>query len=77
MSITNETQLKNHPKSLHHELRAIPKSYDLFDDNISKVIYKDKVAIIDYNSETSFVVEDKKFAEFERKIFKLLYRYLK
>lgn len=72
-SITNTEQYKNLPKSLHHETRMIPTSYDLFEDNISKVIYKDKVAIIDYNSQTSFVITDKKFAEFEKKIFKLLY----
>lgn len=29
---------------------VIPKTFDLFEDNVSKMIYKNKVAIIDYNS---------------------------
>ena len=64
-------------KKLNREIRAIPKKYDLFEDNISKVIYANKVAIIDYNTDTSFIVENKKFAEFEKKIFKLLFKFLK
>ncbi len=56
---------------------STPKKYDLFDDNISKVIYKNKVAIIDYNTMTSFVIEDLKFAKFEAKLFKLLFKFLK
>ena len=77
MTITNEEQFKNASKSLHQETRKIPQSFDLFEDNISKVIYADKVAIIDYNSETSFVIENVQFAEFEKKIFRLLYKFLK
>jgi sugar-specific transcriptional regulator TrmB len=77
VTITNEKQYKNKSQSLNHDTRMIPSHFDLFEDNISKVIYHDKVAIIDYNSETSFIIEDLKFAEFEKKIFKLLYSYLK
>jgi hypothetical protein len=32
------------------EVVAIPEGFDLFNDNITKLIYGDKVAIIDYNS---------------------------
>jgi len=56
---------------------SIPKLYDLFEDNISKIIYANKVAIIDYESETSFIIENKKLADFEKKIFKLLFKYLR
>lgn len=62
---------------LNREIRAIPENYDLFDDNIWKIIYGNKVAVIDYNTSTSFIIENKKFAEFEKKIFLLLFRYLK
>ena len=64
-------------KKLNREMVAIPKKYDLFEDNISKVIYGNKVAIIDYNTETSFIIENQKFADFEKKIFKLLFKYLR
>lgn len=64
-------------KKLNREMIAIPKKYDLFNDNISKIIYGNKVAIIDYSTETSFIIENKKFADFEKKIFKLLFKYLR
>lgn len=80
MIITSE-ELKNlkeqKEKKLNREILAIPKKYDLFDDNIGKIIYANKVAIIDYNTMTSFVIENAKFAEFEKKIFLLLYKLLK
>lgn len=75
--ITSEENASKKPKRLNHEVLTIPKDFDLFDDNISKIIYKNKVAIIDYNTMTSFVVEDVKFARFEAKLFRLLFRYLK
>ncbi|NDK10145.1 TrmB family transcriptional regulator [Candidatus Gracilibacteria bacterium] len=62
---------------LNREIVSIPKLYDLFEDNISKIIYANKVAIIDYESETSFIIENKKLADFEKKIFKLLFKYLR
>ncbi len=75
--ITSEDNAKKKPKRLSHEILTIPRNYDLFDDNISKIIYKNKVAIIDYNTQTSFVIEDEKFAKFEEKIFKLLFKFLR
>jgi len=70
-------KFKSNKKVLNREMIGIPKKYDLFEDNITKVIYGNKVAIFDYNSETSFVIENKKFADFEKKIFKLLFKYLR
>lgn len=64
-------------KKLNREMVAIPKLYDLFEDNISKIIYGNKVAIIDYDTQTSFIIENKKLADFEKKIFKLLFKYLR
>jgi len=60
-------------KKLNRELVAIPKLYDLFEDNIAN----DKVAIIDYETHTSFIIQNQKFADFEKKIFKLLFKYLR
>lgn len=78
--ITSE-ELKNAKekaeKKLGREMRAIPKNFDLFDDNIGKIIYGNKVAIIDYNTSMSFIIENKKFAEFEKKVFQLLFRFLR
>lgn len=79
MVITSDEllKLKDTHKKLNREMVAIPKRYDLFEDNITKVIYGNKVAILDYNSNTHFIIENQKFADFEKKIFKLLFKYLR
>jgi len=64
-------------KKLNREMVAIPKKYDLFEDNVSKMIYANKIAVIDYNTDTSFIIENQKLADFEKKIFKLLFKYLR
>jgi len=77
MIITSDYLAKTKPKSHSHEVVYIPKNYDLFDDNITKLIYKNKVWIIDHNNKVSFIIEDKKLADFEKKVFKLLFRSLR
>ncbi len=77
MIITSDFLSKNKPKRLDHDVAVIPKNYDMFDDNISKVIYDDKVWIIDYNNQVSFILQDKKLATFEKKIFKLFFKFLR
>lgn len=69
------TDLK--PEKLDKEVVIIPKNYDIFEDNITKIIYGDKVAIIDYNSYESFIIESPIFANFEKKIFLLLFKFLR
>jgi len=55
----------------------IPPDYDLFEDNVTKIIYANKVAIIDYHTFESFVIESEAFAGFEKKLFALLFRFLR
>jgi len=75
--ITSDHIAKLKPKNLSQDIVTIPKNYDLFNDDVSRVIYKDKVAIIDYSNQVSFIIQNQKLATFERKIFKLLFRYLR
>jgi hypothetical protein len=35
----------------NRDIIAIPENFDRFDDDITKLIYADRVAIIDYNSQ--------------------------
>ncbi len=80
MVITSDELKKvkeNWANKLNREIVSIPKKYDLFEDNISKIIYANKVAIIDYDTQTSFIIENKKLADFEKKLFKLLFSYLR
>lgn len=59
------------------EVVRMPKNFWLLDDNIAKIIYKNKIAIIDYNSLTSIIIESEIFAKFELRIFKTLVKLLK
>lgn len=75
--ITNQYLTDLKPEKLDKEVVVIPKNYDIFEDNITKIIYGDKVAIIDYNSYESFIIESPIFANFEKKIFLLLFKFLR
>ena len=62
-----------HTKRLGRSVKIVPKEFDLFQDGMNMIIYKDKVAIVDYVSDTTITIKHKVFAEFQRKLFKLLY----
>lgn len=74
--ITSERRSKTIPKKENLDFKVIPESYDPFDDNIVHLIYGNKVAFIDYDSETAVIIESKRFADFQKKLFLLLYRKL-
>jgi len=69
------TGFNNQPtkKLLGRSFKSIPKEFDLFEDEVNLVIYKDKVAIIDYPSKMTINIQHKKFAEFQKKLFRLLF----
>lgn len=76
MVITNlPNKLRKHPR-LEREIKVVPPDFDLFEYNVSQVIYGDKVAVIDYNTETAVVIENPTIAKFQQKIFQLLFRKL-
>lgn len=77
MVITSEKRAKIRQKKLDREIVYIPAWYELFDQNIAKMIYGNKIAIIDYNTFTAFIIENKILASFEEKIFNTLYKFLK
>jgi hypothetical protein len=45
----------------------------VFAYDISHIIYGDKVAFIDFSSETAYILESPAFARFQQKIFRLLF----
>ncbi|PIR45234.1 MAG: hypothetical protein COV10_00350 [Candidatus Vogelbacteria bacterium CG10_big_fil_rev_8_21_14_0_10_51_16] len=75
--ITNEEEKKRKRNLLGRDIRVVPKDFDLFEDNVTQVIYGNKVAIMDFNSETTITIENATIARFQEKIFRLLFRYLK
>lgn len=74
--ITSERQAKSKKPRMEREIRTIPKEYDLFEYDITLLIYGNKIAYVDYNSETALIVENKIIADFQRMLFKLLYKKL-
>ena len=74
--ITNEPTRNKLRNALGRDVKVIPNDFDMFDYNITQVIYGDKVAIIDYNNETTITIENAVLAKFQKKIFKLLFREL-
>jgi len=71
--ITNEITRQQKKRRLGRLIKVVPPKYDLFDYDITQLIYGDKVAFIDFRSETATLIESPIFAEFQRKIFKLLF----
>lgn len=71
--ITNETTHNRRRNRIERYSKAIPKNYDAFEYNITQIIYGDHVAFIDYETETASLIENPKFAKFQRQIYKLLF----
>ena len=75
--IASESLAKIKKPKLERDIVTIPKKFDLFEDHITKLIYADKVGVIDFNSETVLIIQNAVFARFEEKLFKFLFRFLK
>ncbi len=56
-------------------IKTVPKEF-CFDDNVSLVIYGDKIAHLDHTTGTTITITSKSLARFQEKIFKILWRKL-
>lgn len=74
--ITNEQTAKHKIAKLDRFIKVMPNDFGQFEHNVTELIYADKVAFIDYNSETAMIIESKRIADFQRHIFKMLYKKL-
>ncbi len=64
-----------HPRP-EREIKVVPPDFDLFQYNISQIIYGEKVAVIDYNTETAVIIENPTIAKFQARLFELMWRRL-
>ena len=71
--ITNEKTAKNKPNVIERVSHFVPAKYDLFEYDISQIVYNNKVAFIDFNTNTAWIIENPTFAKFQRQVFKLLF----
>jgi len=59
---------------LNRITKKIPGNLSKFEHDVNQIIYGNKVAYLDSNTETAFVIENKKIADFQRDIFKTLWK---
>lgn len=75
--ITNEKTFKSKADKLDRFAKAIPEKDEEFNYNVTEIIYGDRVAFIDYNSDTAMIIESRPIADFQKHIFKSFYKKLK
>lgn len=63
-------------QKLERELKIIPEQIDEFDDNVFMSLYANKLAFIDFNTESTITIENKEIVNFQKKLFRLLYKNL-
>jgi len=73
--MSDKTASFKKPK-LEREMKIVNNNDISLDDNIIYTIYWDKISLIDFNTETSILIESKEIAQFQRKLFKLLFKKL-
>ena len=71
--ITSQSAKARKKPKLERYMKIIPPDFDLFEYNITQLVYGDKVAFVDYNTDTATVIENPTIASFQRQLFKLLF----
>ena len=71
--ITNEKTAKSKPQVMERVSRFVPAAYDWFEYDITQIVYANKVAFLDFNTKTAWIIENATFAKFQRQLFKLLF----
>lgn len=62
---------------INRVIKIISTDDDKFIHNIDFVVYRDRVAYLDFNSENAFIIENKNIAEFHQSMFKQLWKKIK
>ena len=75
MVITNQSKSDKKGKDSDRFIKTVPKDF-AFDDNVTVLIYGEKIAYMDFNSDTGITIESPQLARFQEKIFKLLWKRL-
>lgn len=71
--ITNKKTAERKRNRLDRDIKIIPTQFDPFEYNITQLIYGDKLAFVDYNTETATIIENHTIVQFQKKLFQLLY----
>lgn len=74
--ISNTQSGKQKRSRLERFIKYIPSAQHSFDQNIIQLVYGNRVTFIDLNSEKVMIIENNALAEFQKVIFRQLYRKL-
>jgi sugar-specific transcriptional regulator TrmB len=72
--ITSDQEAPRYTAKLDRFVKIIKGNYELL--NISKFIYANKIAYIDYENEIAFIIYHEKMAQLEKQIFLSIYKML-
>jgi len=76
MVISNTVSGSQKKSRLERFIRYIPAAVDQFEQNIIQLVYGTRVAIIDLTKEEVTIIENQQLADFQKTIFKVLYKQL-
>ena len=65
--------MKKKKPRLERAIKVVPPKYGLFDFGITQLIYGDKIAFIDYNTDTATIIENPVIARFQATLFKIMF----
>ncbi len=71
--ITSTSVMKRKKPRLERAIKVVPPKYGLFDFGVTQLIYGDKIAFIDYNTDTATIIENPVIAKFQTTLFKILF----
>lgn len=74
--ISNPEYVASREPTLEESLKVVPKEFLPFDYHVSQIIYGDKIAFIDYSQPIATIIENPVLAQFQKDIFKMLFRRL-
>lgn len=74
--ISNTVSGKQKRPRLERFIKYIPPETDQFEQNIIQLVYGDRLSIMDLTAEEVMIIENKQLAEFQKVIFRLLYKKL-
>lgn len=73
MIITSKHTMHAKSNHLTRSVKAVPPEFDLFEYEMSLTMYKDKVVLVDFETESVIEIKHDRFAQFQQKVFKLLF----
>lgn len=76
MVISNAISGQQKKSRLERFIRFIPSDVEQFEQNIIQLIYGDRVSLIDLTKEEVTIIESKQLADFQKSLFRVLYKRL-